>query len=201
LHGETVALVALMNAPLGSNRRAPARVPAVSTVQVPRKKLRGMPRLRAAAKWRGERIRRTFVGVGETLTFQLCALLRLAVPQAMRTRFVLRITEEAERNYRPQAYSGRLCLFRGSGVYDADPELGWTDLARGGLKIYDVGDNAQEGRREMITEPVVGKLAQQLKRSIQDATVCEPAGSEAFATKANAVVRDKSIKPAAVVSA
>ena len=198
--GETVALVALMNAPLRFNRHRPAPVPVVSAELIPRKKLRGIPRLRAAAKWRGERIRRTLLLGWESLAFELCAALGLAVPQSMRTRYVLRMTEQAERTYRPQAYSGHLSLFRGRGVYDSDPELGWSDLAREGLRIYDVGDNPQEGRREMITEPVVGKLAQQLKTSMMEATVCEAAASEPLRTQPGRAARDSSIKPAALTA-
>jgi len=72
------------------------------------------------------------------------------------------MTEDAEKHYQAGTYPGRLTLFRGRGVGE-DPELGWTGLSTGGLEIYEIGDNPQEGRREMITEPVVGKLAQQLK--------------------------------------
>jgi thioesterase domain-containing protein len=71
---------------------------------------------------------------------------------------------EAGRAYVPQPYPGKILLFRATDRVDAAtayvaPDLGWTDLARGGLEIYDVpGDHV-----EIFKEPHVRVLAQQLR--------------------------------------
>jgi hypothetical protein len=161
--GEEVALVAMLNAPLRFNRRSAASPIREAGSQSAVRRSKGLRRLRAAMRWRLTHLREWAQLRGEKILYRVLPGLRIAIPQTLRTLYVLRMTEQAEKEYCPELYPGRLTLFRGRGVYDHDPELGWTGLAGLGLEICDVGDNPQEGRREMINEPVVGKLAQQLK--------------------------------------
>jgi aspartate racemase len=75
--------------------------------------------------------------------------------------------QEAANNYVPQAYPGRVTLFRGmdeiAGVsYYRDPLLGWGELAVGGLEIHEV-PNTHLG---MLQEPHVQVLAEKLKACI-----------------------------------
>ncbi len=162
--GETVELVALFNAPLRFNRlRAATTSNLAAGAMEPKNVVPPLARIQAALAWRMRRFLVDSQAVAERTAFRMLPALRIAIPQSLRTAYVLEMTENAERTYHPKSYSGRLTIFRGIGVYDHDAELGWSGLAAKGLEIYDIGDTPQEGRREMINEPIVGKLACQLK--------------------------------------
>ena len=64
------------------------------------------------------------------------------IPEALQQ--VQQANVEANRNYTPSVYSGRVILFRASdrppGFYD-DPKLGWGDLPAGGMEIYEIPGN------------------------------------------------------------
>ncbi len=81
---------------------------------------------------------------------------------------MLRTQSEAWRNYRVQPYSGRITLFRArkrpKGERKAAPDLGWGDLARGGVEIHQVpGDHLQ-----MVHEPWVRILERRLTSCLKD---------------------------------
>ena len=78
----------------------------------------------------------------------------------------------AKRNYVPQAYSDKVILFRATkrppGFY-YDPQLGWGDLAVGGMEIYDIPGNHTSIMKSLV-------LAEQLKICLDKAqadVVCE----------------------------
>jgi acyl-coenzyme A synthetase/AMP-(fatty) acid ligase/thioesterase domain-containing protein/acyl carrier protein len=73
----------------------------------------------------------------------------------------------ARRKYSMQAYPGRLHLFRveaqpPADLFEADPELGWTGMATGGLRIIDVPG----GHGFEIQEPHVAVLAAKLSAAL-----------------------------------
>jgi hypothetical protein len=70
-------------------------------------------------------------------------------------------------------YGGCIRLFRGRGVCDHDPEMGWHGLATSGVEVHEIGDAQQNARHEMVNEPVVGELALAVTRCLERA--CEVA--------------------------
>ena len=92
---------------------------------------------------------RAFLGLG------------LKVPQSLRTMYVVRMINQAEQNYSPKQYPGTLALFRGRGLYENDPLMGWDGLAAT-LETYEIGDGGLRSRRDIMNEPLVGLLAKQL---------------------------------------
>jgi len=53
--------------------------------------------------------------------------------------YVVRMINQAEQAYVPASYEGTLSLFRGRGLYEDDPDMGWDGLARQ-LENYEIGD-------------------------------------------------------------
>jgi amino acid adenylation domain-containing protein len=72
------------------------------------------------------------------------------------------------RAYRPRPYEGRITLFRAknpTGNYEFPPDLGWTDLSRGGIEIHDI-----PGSHElMFRDPSVYVVAEKLDCCIRAA--------------------------------
>jgi amino acid adenylation domain-containing protein len=72
------------------------------------------------------------------------------------------------RSYRPRPYEGRITLFRAknpTGNYEFLPDLGWTDLSKGGIEIHDI-----PGSHEfMFRDPSVYVVAEKLDRCIRAA--------------------------------
>ncbi|MFQ5853964.1 MAG: thioesterase domain-containing protein, partial [Candidatus Binatia bacterium] len=89
------------------------------------------------------------------------------LPRALRN--IAEVNLQAARDYIPQAYSGRLTLFRASrqpaGCYP-DPHLGWGRLAARGLEIYEVPIE----HYSMMRSPI---LAEQLKACLERAQATE----------------------------
>jgi aspartate racemase len=77
---------------------------------------------------------------------------------------------QASRNYVPQVYPGRVALFRsrdqmiGVSSY-GDPQLGWGELAAGGLECHEVPGT----HLGMLQEPHVQVLAEKLKACLDKA--------------------------------
>jgi len=74
----------------------------------------------------------------------------------------------AESVYTPQAYAGRVILFRSNHKplgQLSDPRAGWSDCATRGLEIYEVAGNHEN----ILLEPQVRSVAQQLKTCLDDA--------------------------------
>ena len=95
-------------------------------------------------------------------TCKLFLQLGLKVPQALRTMYVVRMIQRAEQNYVPQPYPGSLILFRGHGLYENDPNMGWDGLAAN-LENHEIGDSGLRTRRDIMNEPLVGSLANELR--------------------------------------
>ncbi len=74
------------------------------------------------------------------------------------------INDYAAEQYNPVAYSGQVTLFKPRFNYKfyPDPNMGWGDLALGGLDIVEVAVNPHS----MLLEPYVKVLAEQLKQRI-----------------------------------
>ena len=62
---------------------------------------------------------------------------------------------------RRKPYPGTLILFRGRGLYEDDPNMGWEGLAAT-LENYEIGERRLRSRRDIMNEPLVGLLATQL---------------------------------------
>jgi aspartate racemase len=77
------------------------------------------------------------------------------------------LNDRAEQAYQPQAYPGKMVVFRASdredlATSDIDPELGWGKFALGELEIFDVpGDHLG-----ILKEPNVSRLGKKLKLAI-----------------------------------
>jgi amino acid adenylation domain-containing protein len=84
-------------------------------------------------------------------------------------RDLMRIIWNAVRNYVPKTYQGRVTLFRARtsplfGFYDND--LGWGQFAQQGVDIHVLPGNHEN----ILTEPHVRKLAEDLRKAIYQAT-------------------------------
>jgi aspartate racemase len=166
--GQESAFVGLLNAPLRARVRRAGRVP-----QQRREKKTLAERLKAAWAWRVTAVREKLRWGSEAVMLGCFRAVGVAVPQSMRTRFVMRMTDQAENSYQPKVYGGCIRLFRGRGVCDHDPEMGWHGLATSGVEVHEIGDAQQNARHEMVNEPVVGELALAVTRCLERA--CEVA--------------------------
>jgi len=75
---------------------------------------------------------------------------------------------QAERDYVPRAYSGRVILFRSDHKplgQLRDPRAGWSEYATRGLEIYEIAGNHEN----ILLEPQVRSVAQQLKVCLDEA--------------------------------
>ncbi|HEY9665321.1 MAG TPA: non-ribosomal peptide synthetase, partial [Coleofasciculaceae cyanobacterium] len=80
-------------------------------------------------------------------------------------KLIKEINMEACRNYEPHIYPGKITLFRSllrlASYYD-DPQMGWGELAAGGVEIQEV-----PGKHiTMLSEPHVRVLAEKLQASL-----------------------------------
>jgi amino acid adenylation domain-containing protein len=77
---------------------------------------------------------------------------------------------EAERNYTPRAYSGRVILFRSNHKplgQVSDPRAGWSECVTRGLEIHEITGNHEN----ILLEPQVRFVAEQLKVCLDQAQV------------------------------
>lgn len=84
------------------------------------------------------------------------------IPQALRTMYVVRMINATESRYAPKRYDGVLTLFRGKGLYEDDRNMGWDGLAEA-IEHHEIGDGGLRSRRDIMNEPLVGLLAQELQ--------------------------------------
>jgi thioesterase domain-containing protein len=93
--------------------------------------------------------------------------LNLGYSQAYILKKIKDVHTTAYQNYRPQPYSGTIALFRAKkqprGIYP-DPTLGWKELTKDELKIYEVPGH----RIGMLDEPRVRILAEQLGSALNN---------------------------------
>lgn len=74
----------------------------------------------------------------------------------------------AVKNYVPRSYGGCVTLFRSRRqrtVSSHDPEMGWGQLARGGLKVVVIPDD----HGDLLNEPFVRVLATKLQACLDEA--------------------------------
>jgi hypothetical protein len=84
--------------------------------------------------------------------------------------YVVRMLTRAEQSYVPQPYPGSLALFRGRGLYEKDPNMGWDELAEF-LENHEIGFAETQSRRDIMNEPLVQLLAKELTEVIERASV------------------------------
>ena len=86
------------------------------------------------------------------------------LPRALQS--VTQANKYALRDYVPQAYGGRVTLFKVIQRHTPlDPLLGWGPLATGGLEIHEVPGT----HLDMVFEPHVRTLAEKLARCLDEA--------------------------------
>src|SRR2546426_2893564 len=170
--GQQVAVVALFSASLRFYRAAQKQMPAAAVAPKSRTALTRLMRLvrspRQTIGWRVVSWTRTLQTKVRRNTIRLFLALGLPVPQALRTMYVTRMLSQAEENYAPGRYDGTLILFRGQGLYENDPDMGWDGLADN-FENYEIGDGGLLSRRDIMNEPLVGLLAKQLSACLERA--------------------------------
>jgi thioesterase domain-containing protein len=90
------------------------------------------------------------------------------MPSVFRIIFCGWLNYQALRQYTPQVYPGRVCVFRARvrPLFRLhEPDLGWRGLAAGGLEVITVPGNHDT----MLREPRVRVLAAQLRAALQKA--------------------------------
>lgn len=93
------------------------------------------------------------------------------LPARIRNRFFLYNTFWAEKEYRPRPYAGRLVIFRAKGLYH-DPLLGWGKLVTGGIEVHEI-PGAHRDHRNIVEEPAVGTLAEQVRKLLLSQSASE----------------------------
>ena len=167
--GTEAALVAMFSAQLRFNRPAGERafVPERSPEPPKKPKTRSFAgKINGAMLWRAEKL---FYQTRTLVQKNGCRALNKAgipVPQSWRELYVVRALTAAEKKYHPKFLDGKVVLFRGAGLYDHDPGMGWSQLAR---EIEDcrIGTpDQQESRRDILNEPLVEQVAAKLSSFI-----------------------------------
>ncbi len=169
--GETTGPIAMFNAPLRFYR--PQEVSTGSTQEISGSARKGgrkrlWTRLIEGARWRWNPIRRQ---LRPRLHFETCLTfvrLGLKVPQPMRSRYVGLALLKAERAYVPGFFPGKIILFRGAGLYDADPAMGWSGLA-GTIEDIEISSGSKQSlRREIMEDSLVIQVADKLAQTLNE---------------------------------
>jgi acyl-coenzyme A synthetase/AMP-(fatty) acid ligase/thioesterase domain-containing protein/acyl carrier protein len=181
--GEEIGLLAVLDTNIGVMRRAsvtgdPRTWPMPAPTTTSRRIRRwlwmrwAMQRhyAREIGRWaihnsNARRIRRRLTLARLRLRWWLDIRLHGAVPERRRASYVRDRVLAACWHYAPLPYDGRVILFRGTRSSDprwsrrpGPPDLGWGDIARGGLEIHHV-DSAH---LDLLLEPYVYELASKL---------------------------------------
>lgn len=158
--GEHPALVAMFSAPLRFHR--PVRKHKFPVNLVPSSRWsRFLHSPLQALRWRLVSLMRILRSGLHIATCRAFLNFGLRVPQGLRTMYVVRMINQAEEQYAPSRHEGTISLFRGKGLYEDDPDMGWDGLAAR-LENYQIGDGGLRSRRDIMNEPLVGLLAKQL---------------------------------------
>ena len=99
----------------------------------------------------------------------------LDVAQARRFVMLLRNDLRATQNYELHSYPGCITFFKANETLEgtsADPTMGWSDWARGGVDVHIVPGN----HANLMYEPHVEVLAQKLTACLDQAQSAAPAG-------------------------
>jgi thioesterase domain-containing protein len=166
--GEQAALVAMFSAPLRFHRLAPAHTSKPEVGRAPGVRRTKLSSIGDGLRWRYRSLTRSLRSRLHISTCKLFLALGVPIPQTLRTMYVVRMINATESIYAPKLYPGTVTLFRGRGLYEDDPNMGWEGLART-LEVCEVGDGGLRSRRDIMNEPLVGMLAKQLDASIAKA--------------------------------
>ncbi|HKS72054.1 MAG TPA: amino acid adenylation domain-containing protein, partial [Terriglobales bacterium] len=158
--GERAALVALFSAPLRFHRLREHQKPAPTPAATGRVS-RFVTSPKDALRWRWNSWTRSLRSRIHMATCRLFLAVGLPIPQALRTMYVVRMINATESRYAPKRYPGVLTLFRGKGLYEDDRNMGWDGLAES-IEHHEIGDGGLRSRRDIMNEPLVGLLAQEL---------------------------------------
>jgi len=177
--GEEIRLLAFVNGPSpaylrsGGRRRLASRSqPAAGARQKALRALQEPRRIAAQVKWRATLARRKV----ERPIVRVYVARQWPLPQALRDNFFVNIHLVAERAYDPDPYPGEILSFQGQGLYSGDPELGWGELAEGGVETL-VVPGEHIGTRQAMWEPYVGFIAEHMHRYLDVAETGSPAAT------------------------
>ncbi len=98
------------------------------------------------------------------LIFRFYLLFNQKVPGAIARRYVGNTLGILQNNYKPKPYPGSMIIFRSPGIYK-EPYLGWKGFVKGEIKSFDI-PGPHESRRDIMNEPYVQFLAEELKKSL-----------------------------------
>jgi amino acid adenylation domain-containing protein len=168
--GEHADVVAMFSASLRFNRVTEKRMSTVILAPKSKSTLARLRRLirspRQAIGWRMASLMWTVRSQIQMQIVRLFLNLGLRIPNTLRTLYVMTMLGRAEQNYAPGRYEGTLTLFRGRGLYENDPNMGWDGLAES-FENYEIGDGGLRSRRDIMNEPLVGLLAKQLSACLE----------------------------------
>jgi amino acid adenylation domain-containing protein len=98
------------------------------------------------------------------LIFRFYLLFKQKVPGVITRRYIGNTLGILQNNYKPKPYSGSMIIFRSPGIYK-EPYLGWKNFVKGEIKSFDI-PGLHESRRDIMNEPYVQFLAEELKKSL-----------------------------------
>ena len=169
--GETTGPIAMFNAPLRFYRPQEESAGSTQEISGSARKVgrKGLwTRLIEGVRWRWNPIRRQF---RPRMYFETCLTfvrLGLKVPQPMRSRYVGLALLTAERAYVPGFFPGKIALFRGAGLYDAEPTMGWKGLA-GTIEDFEISSGSEQSlRREIMEDSLVMQVAGKLALTLNE---------------------------------
>jgi thioesterase domain-containing protein/acyl carrier protein len=181
--GQEVGLVALLDTlgPDDSPKHTPSRKGISNHLgdlaqRSPTSKLKYLRKqIKGKSKWIRNRIMQAIEQHKRSLTEQFQALtckvyvsLGRPLPQDLLDARIKTANDRARQAYVPKHYPGRVTLFRAVDSYLApgNPDMGWSNLAGGGLELYYVPG----GHTSMYDEPHVAVLAEKLKTCLEQET-------------------------------
>ncbi|HZQ68473.1 MAG TPA: amino acid adenylation domain-containing protein [Terriglobales bacterium] len=167
--GQPPALIAMFSAPLRFHRVARRAKAPAGTMASSSRWARFLRSPGQAICWRFVSGTRRFRSWMHMTVCRAFLRLGMRVPQTLRTMYVVRMIHQAEQSYEPSFYDGTLTLFRGKGLYEDDPDMGWDGLAKR-LENFEIGDGGLRSRRDIMNEPLVGLLAKELAVCFERAT-------------------------------
>jgi surfactin family lipopeptide synthetase A len=177
--GEQIRMLAFVNGPSpaylrsGGRHRRANRSQTDGTVRgKARRALQEPRRIIDQVRWRATLARRKI----ERPIVKVYVARRWPLPQALRDNFFVNIHLSAQRVYAPDDYPGEILSFQGQGLYSGDPELGWGELAQGGIETL-VVPGEHVGTRQAMWEPYVGFIAKHIRRYLEETDPDNPAAT------------------------
>jgi hypothetical protein len=161
--GEEVAILASINgtAPNYQNGPGPGRM-------LPKRGV--LARAHWGFKWRAKLLTdkmRTYV-IERRRAYYISR--NLPLPAGLRDLFFRDSNFEAELNYKPLSYPGKVAIFRARGLYH-DSDLGWKQFLTGIVEIYDI-PGTHRHHRSILDEPIVTDFAKTFETVVHGDIVC-----------------------------